>query len=207
MTNFICGGYSIGINCSLLLAEVSVVENFLKKWTQIHNMLSQQGKTETSIFNHRRLKNLECLPSEDIISNTQSKIEVQSMIFRIITKDVVNFSKEMWRELASLCIEDAEQKLDRQIGASFTLIVKESSGVIKVEICRKGGYNRKENSSFKDQIICATLKDFELHGLVFHEENKAVHVSSWIGSVVDGHVMIVPYPEENACDVIVISPR
>lgn len=207
MTNFICGGYSIGISCSLLLAEVSVVDNFLKKWAQIIHMVSQNEKIETSIFNNRRLKNLECLPSEDMISHTQSKIEVQSMIFRIITKDGVNFSKEMWRELATLCIQDAEQKLDRKIGSTFTLIVKESSEVIEVEICTKGGYNRKE-SSLKDKIICATtLKDSGMHGLVFHEENKVVHVSSWIGSVVDGHVMIVPCPEENACDVIVISPR
>jgi hypothetical protein len=44
-----------------------------------------------------------------------------------------------------------------------------------------------------------------MNEVVFHEENKVVHVSCWVGCVADAHVMIVPCQEENAYAVIVVS--
>lgn len=209
VTKFICGGYSIGISCSLLLAEVFVVENFLKKWAQIHNnSLPQNEKIhETPIIYHARLKNIpdQFLPSGDLIisHSTQSKNRVQSMAFRIIAKDV-NFNKELWRELAMLCIEDAEQKLGIKMGSSFTLVVKESSEIIEVERCTKTSGYGIQGLGLKDQMICTTWNDFGLYEVVFGEGNRPVHVSCWIGSVADGHVIAAPCPEENARVLIVV---
>ncbi|RHN53792.1 putative rosmarinate synthase [Medicago truncatula] len=209
VTNFKCGGYSIGICCSLLLAEVLVNQKFLNKWVQIHNMLPTTSKEEinTSIFNYPRLKNHNFLSSEDLINHTQNKNRVQSIVFKITTKNV-KFSKELWRELAMFCIEEVEQKLDTKIGSSFTLVVKESLEVIEVESVTKSGYTLNE-LGIKNQINCiASWNDFGVYEVVFHEENKPVHVSCWIGSVADARVMIVPcLEEENACFVTVASPR
>lgn len=42
VTNFKCGGYSIGISCSLLLADPFAMTSFLKSWSKIHNNLVSQ---------------------------------------------------------------------------------------------------------------------------------------------------------------------
>ncbi|XP_061347682.1 acyltransferase GLAUCE-like [Gastrolobium bilobum] len=200
VTNFECGGYSIGISCSLLLAEVLIVENFLKKWAEIHNKLPQNEEIKTPIFYHPGLKkNPEPLPS-DIISRTESKNGVQSTVFKVTAKDA-NFSKE----LALLCVEDAERKLSIKMGSDFSLFVKESSEIIKVESCSKNGYTM-QGSGLKNQITRATWNDFGVYEVAFHEGNKPLLVSCWFGSVADVHVMAIPCPKENAFTVIVVSP-
>ncbi|XP_027361993.1 deacetylvindoline O-acetyltransferase-like [Abrus precatorius] len=205
VTNFECGGYSIGISCSVLLAEALLVENFLEKWAQIHNKMSTKNEEiKTPIFYHPRLKTPESLPS-DIITRTKSKNGVQNMVFKITFEDV-NFQKELWRELAMLCVEDAEKKLSTNMGSGFSLVVKESSDVIKVESCSKNGWSVK-GLRLKHQITGTTWNHFGVYEVAFTEGNKPVHVSCWIGSVADGHVMAVPCLKENACGgVIVVSP-
>ncbi|GAU29292.1 hypothetical protein TSUD_226630 [Trifolium subterraneum] len=205
VTNFKCGGYSIGISCSLLLADILVVQKILNKWAQIHNMLPSNEETGTTIFNYPHLKNPKSLPSEDLINHTQNKNKVQSVVFKVTTKDVT-VSKELWKELAMLCIDEMEQKLDTKIGSSFTLVVKESFEIIVVEILTKSGYSTMKES-LKNQIICIiSWNDFGVNEVVFHEENNPIHVSCWIGCVADAHVMIVPCLEKNAYAVIIVSP-
>lgn len=207
VTSFECGGYSIGISCSILLTEVLGVENFLNRWAQIHNMLLQNEDTETPIFYQPRLENPESLPPH-IISRTKTKHGPQSMMAFKITSagDVINFSKEMWRELAVLCVEDTEQKLDIKMGSDFSLVVKESTEIIKVESCSRSGYIYNPSTVLKNGILGVTWNDFGVNEVAFHEGNKPVHVSCWIGSVADGCVMAMPYPHGNARVVIVVSP-
>ncbi|KAK7307759.1 hypothetical protein VNO77_41105 [Canavalia gladiata] len=205
MTKFECGGYSIGISCSLLLAEILLVENFLKKWAEIHNnMSSQNEEIETPIFYLPCLKNPESLPS-DIISRTLSKNGVQSLVFRITTEEVT-FRKELWMELAMLCVEEAEQKLSTNMGSHFSLVVKESSEVINVESCSKSGWSL-QGSRLRHHMTGTTWNEFGVYEVAFDEGNKPVHVSCWTGSVSGGNVMTVPLPclKENGCAVIVIA--
>ncbi|KAL2348195.1 hypothetical protein Fmac_002195 [Flemingia macrophylla] len=205
VTNFECGGYSIGISCSLLLAEVLLFENFLEKWVEIHTKMSQQrGKIETPIFYHPRLKNPESLPW-DIISRTQSQNGVQSMVFKIT--GVVNLEKELWRELAMLCVEKAKQKQDTNLGSDFCLVVKESSELIKVESCSMNGVGKKMTHEF--EISQSTWKEFGVYEVAFNVGNKPIHVSCWIGSVSDdGYAMAVPLPylNQNSFAVVLVSP-
>lgn len=56
----------------------------------------------------------------------------------------------------------------------------------------------------RNQISGATWNDFGDH-VTFHEENKAILVSRWIGSIADGNVIVVPCPEENFSSVIIVS--
>ncbi|RDY00347.1 Protein ECERIFERUM 2, partial [Mucuna pruriens] len=201
VTNFDCGGYTIGISCSLLLAEVLLVENFLGKWAEIHTNISPQNEEiKRPIFYHPRLKNPESLPS-DIISRSQSQNGVQSMLFKITVEDV-NSSKELWRELAMRCVGEAEQKLGKNLGSGFCLVVNESSEVIKVESCSENGW------SLKHEITPTTWDEFGVYEVAFNERNKPVQVSCWIDSVSDGYAMAVPLPylKQNAFAVIVVSP-
>jgi len=207
VTNFECGGYSIGISCSLLLAEVFLVENFLGKWAEIHmNMSPQHEEIQTPIFHHPRLKNPESLPP-DIISRTQRQNGVQSMVFTITTEDA-NFSMELWRELAMLCVKEAEQKLSTNLGSEFSLVVKESSEVAKVESCSMNGWS-VEGMRVKHEMSASRWEEFGVYEVAFFEGNKPVQVSCWIDSVSDGYAMVVPLPylkHKNACAVIVVSP-
>ncbi|CAJ1928688.1 unnamed protein product [Sphenostylis stenocarpa] len=206
VTNFDCGGYAIGMSCSLLLAEVFLVENFLGKWAEIHkNMSLQRGEIKTPIFYHPRMKNCGSLPS-DIVNRAQSQNGVQSLVFKITTEDV-NSSKDLWRDLAMLCVEEAEVKLGTDLCSEFCVVVKESSEVTKVESCSMNGWSRGEQGmrlKMKHEIRGSTWEDFGVQKVAFNEGNKPVHVCCWIDSVRDGYAMTVPLPylKNNAFAVI-----
>ncbi|MED6193878.1 hypothetical protein PIB30_023246 [Stylosanthes scabra] len=212
VTNFECGGYSIGISCSLLLAEVLVVENFLKKWAKIHNeMLLKNGEIKKPIFYQPYQSKLdEALPS-DVISRTLSKKGAESMVFKINSKEA-SFNKERLREIAMICVEEVEHKFNTKMGSKFSFLVKESSKVTRVQSPSK---SKRKHSSMQGlalknnfQMTPTTWNEFGLYEVAFSKGNTAVYVSCWVASVPDGHVLAVPYPKENASAsaLIVVSP-
>ncbi|KAK7386273.1 hypothetical protein VNO78_26392 [Psophocarpus tetragonolobus] len=205
VTQFECGGYSIGISCSLLLADVLVAENFLKTWTEIHkNMFLQNEEIKAPIYYHPLLKKKFESPSGDVISRTPTN-KARNIVFKVTAKDF-SFNKELWRDLAMLCVAEAEHKLHKKMWTNFNLFVKESSDVIKVEgYAKNGKYKEVLDQSLNNQISGATWIDFGDH-VTFHEGNKPVLVSRWIGSTADGKVIVVPCPEEDASAVIVSFP-
>ena len=126
------------------------------------------------------------------------------MLFKF-TADKVNFNMEFYRGLAILCVEEAEKKLERKMGSEvFSLFVAESSEVIRVENC-----SRSENGvqllEIKNEINRTSWDDFGEYEVEFHEGNKAAFVSRWIGSVSDGHVMVIPSPSEAVSALIVVT--
>ncbi|KAK7346766.1 hypothetical protein VNO80_21289 [Phaseolus coccineus] len=202
VTQFECGGYTIGISCSLLLADALVVKNFLKTWADIHySMLLQREEIKTPIFHHPLFYEP---PPADVINRTRCR-RAHGIAFKVTTKDL-NLNQEFWREVAMLCIEEAEQKLHKREWTEFSLFVKESCEVIKVEGHSKSGYCKKVlEQSLKNEISGGTWNDFG-KCVMFHEGNKPVLVSRWIGSIVDdGIVVVVPSPEEKASAVITVS--
>ncbi|KAL2902988.1 Protein ECERIFERUM 26-like [Bienertia sinuspersici] len=44
VTKFQCGGYSLGISCSLLLTDPLNMANFLKRWAEIHRSMAIESK-------------------------------------------------------------------------------------------------------------------------------------------------------------------
>ncbi|XP_028083588.1 protein ECERIFERUM 26-like, partial [Camellia sinensis] len=51
VTNFQCGGYSIGISCSLVLADPLAIISFLRRWVNIHNrMVSEADEAKPPLF-------------------------------------------------------------------------------------------------------------------------------------------------------------
>ncbi|CAL0313715.1 unnamed protein product [Lupinus luteus] len=203
VTKFECGGYSIGISCSLILEDVLVIEKFLKNWAEINNHMLLQNEKKTPIFCHPLLKN-EDPPPIDVISRTPCQNGTHTMLFKI-TAQGINFNMELWRELAMFCIDEAEEKLQQKLGSDFCLFVKESCKIIKVEGCSSKSVYSKEVLGLKNNIIEASWNDFGVCGLAFQEGSKPIHVSHSIGSVRDGHVIAVQCPRENVSVVVIVS--
>uniref|UniRef100_A0A2N9G3S6 Reverse transcriptase Ty1/copia-type domain-containing protein n=1 Tax=Fagus sylvatica TaxID=28930 RepID=A0A2N9G3S6_FAGSY len=128
VTNFQCGGYSIGISCTLLLADL------------------------------------------------------------LVTTENVNLDGEVCKSLASLCIEEAESRLCSKMASEFYLFLKENSEVIKMEKCSKHGHV-KPQLSLKTRVTCVGWDDLGAKEIEFRDGNKPMHVSYWIGSILDGLVI------------------
>ncbi|PON64609.1 Transferase [Parasponia andersonii] len=201
VTKFECGGYSFGISCSLLLADI-LFKNFLKKWADIHkNMLSKNGIPERPLF---YLPSLKITPSSNvtnIIHSEASKDSGQTIIFNVTYS---NKDELITSTLALLCIEEAEAKLGSKMALEFTFsYVKERSNVVFLKKCSK--YDQlaiKPDLNLKDRIKSATWDDFGMMELEFRKGNKPVRVSNWIGSVSSGLVMATPYCSEDRQDVL-----
>jgi len=174
------------------------VDNFLGKWAEIHhNMSLQRGEIKRPIFYHPPMKSSESLP---LVNRSQSENGVQSLVFKIITEDANANS----RDLTMLCVEEAERKLDTDLGSEFCVVVKESSGVTKVESFSRG---EEMEVKLKYEIRESRWEEFGVQEVAFNEGNKPVHVCSWIDYVRNGYVMTVTLSnlKNNACAVIVVS--
>ncbi|CAK7356291.1 unnamed protein product [Dovyalis caffra] len=199
VTNFQCGGYSIGISSSLILVDLLIVENFLMRWASIQkNLLSKYDALKMPIFYLPNLKNTSLSPYNAIIP-TPSKHSGQTMIFKIAgDSEIGGVKNDLCKKAASHCIAEAEHKLGGEISSGFSLFVKESPKVLRVQNCQKNELVKSHQNLISTQVTSSSLDDMGIKELAFHDGNKPAHVSSWIGSVVDGLVMAIPSPNENA---------
>ncbi|KAJ6714933.1 TRICHOTHECENE 3-O-ACETYLTRANSFERASE [Salix viminalis] len=175
VTNFQCGGYSIGISVSLLLADLLIMENFIES----HTPSERGGKTMI-------LK----IPGDTEMEGVENN--------------------ELFKRAASLCVEKAEQELGCEMSSGFSLFVKESSTVLRVQNCRKNEPLKSHLTLISAQVISSSLDDLGIKELDFHEGNKPVHVSCWTASVFDGFVVAIPSPNGNTSsdiNVLVTIPE
>ncbi|KAA8522176.1 hypothetical protein F0562_012849 [Nyssa sinensis] len=208
VTNFECGGYSVGLSFSILLADTLVITSFLKRWANIHNnLVSKTDIPKIPMFYVPNLKPKVCSITNPYgLSPTRN--HGQSMIFKIGNKNL-NQSDDMGKTVSLLCIKEAERKLGIEMASKFSLIVKEPSENIKVENYEKEELVQKP-SSFISGITCSSWGDLEASEVAFHEGNKPVHVSHWISSVSgEGLAMVIPSPDEgvSGLNVIVTVPN
>ncbi|KAI5594422.1 hypothetical protein BDE02_03G072000 [Populus trichocarpa] len=199
VTNFQCGGYSIGISSSLLLADHLIMDNFLPRWSGIQKkLLLNNNALEKPIFYLPNLRNTSLSPSNTTRS-TPSKQSGQTMIFKIAgDSEIEGGQNELCKRAVSHSIQEAEHKLGSEMSSEFSLFVKESPKVKRVENCKKNELV-KPNLNFRCQVI--TLDDLGIKELAFHDGNEPTHVSCWIGSAV---AMAIPSSSENTSDVNVI---
>lgn len=190
MTNFECGGYSIGISCSLLLADLVFKGNFLQKWAKIHNniILSKNNVPQKPIFYLPDLKK----DGRPVTGSSPSKNRGQTFIFNIAATE----SSTIDNTLALLCVEEAEGKLgSSKMASEFPFFMNESIGnVFKVEKCSKlqnetTGVNPKLSQL---GITPEGWDDIGAEDVEFLDGNQPVHVSHWIGSVSGGLVWAIP---------------
>nr|GMD76315.1 protein ECERIFERUM 1-like [Ipomoea batatas]GMD78390.1 protein ECERIFERUM 1-like [Ipomoea batatas] len=171
VTNFNCGGYSIGISCSLFLADPFSMTSFLNKWSKIHcTMLSQADKpNKIPTFYFPNLRKPGTLPAhvplDSSSTNDHPAATTRTVIFRLPTK-ISNSDKEIHKTLAAKCIEEAENKTSKRLS---------SSGV--------------------DSL---SWEDLGIDKICFKEDTKAVYFSCWISSIFgEDFVMIVPSPDDD----------
>ncbi|KAJ7952570.1 putative Transferase [Quillaja saponaria] len=186
VTNFQCGGYSIGISCSLLLADLFIMDKFLNKWANIHrNIVSKNDLSEKPIFYTPNLSKSGSSLIPQLISSTPCKNGGQSMIFNITD------SGNLCMELALLCVQEAEQKLGVKMGSDFSLFTKESSDVIKVENWSRIEHDKQPLAKLECEITSANWNDCGVYDVAFCEGNKPASISNWIDSISDGLVLAI----------------
>ncbi|OMO85269.1 Transferase [Corchorus olitorius] len=203
VTNFQCGGYSIGISCSILLADLLLRTEFLKTWANIHNnIINNNNGRKLPLFYLPGLKNITA-SSPNIIGSNSSKNSGKTLIFKINAETDQSLGSEWFREVGLACLEEAEKNLGSEMGADFSLFVNESLEPIKVESCSKHGVLKPQLKLNKESII--TAKWDELVGtneVTFRQGNKPAHVSYWFRSILGGIVFIIPSTEEKTCKVM-----
>ncbi|WCJ25796.1 HXXXD-type acyl-transferase family protein [Euphorbia peplus] len=192
VTNFQCGGYSIGITCSMFLADAIIMDNFLQKWAKIHREIVPKSKDEKTlpIFYLPNLK----APSVNLngrFPSTTRERDSQTIIYKINTTTKIEDLKD---NVATICLKEAEKKLGNgKISSEFVLMVKESSNVIKVHNLKKGEFGKSHlKNGFK--LNSSNLKEYMgLNEVSFSEGNKPITVSYWVGSGDVGvHAIAIP---------------
>ncbi|KAJ6347905.1 hypothetical protein OIU76_004405 [Salix suchowensis] len=166
VTDFQCGGYSIGISSSILLADHIIIDNFFSRWSGIQEKLlpNNSNGLGKSMFYLPNLRNTSSSP-HNAMSVTPGKRSGQTLIFKIAgDSEIEGVKNESWKSAVSHCIQEAEHKLGGEMPTGFSLFVKESPRGVKE--------------------------------LAFRHGNKPAHVSCWIGSAVDGLVMAIPSSDE-----------
>lgn len=111
VTNFKCGGYSIGFSCSVLAMDPFTFISFLKQWASIHySILSEPQIPKVPLFHQPNLQNTTNLDSTTSLVSRDKSI---SVIFK--TKS----SSGNLSIGATLCIEEAERKLGTRLDNRF----------------------------------------------------------------------------------------
>ncbi|XP_057513873.1 pelargonidin 3-O-(6-caffeoylglucoside) 5-O-(6-O-malonylglucoside) 4'''-malonyltransferase-like [Actinidia eriantha] len=202
VTNFQCGGYSIGISCSLLVADPMAITSFLRRWAKIHNkIVSEAEMTKLPLFYLPNLK-----PNSSPLTNqtgsNRTKDRAKTLIFRVGTKGL-NLNDEAHLALALLCMEEVEIKLGVKMASKFSLLVEEPSKGLKVESYLREGLLQKPLMEFKSELNCACWDDFGGNEVIFYGGNKPVWVSYWINSVPsEGLVIVIPSPDSETNIVV-----
>ncbi|XP_065857102.1 uncharacterized protein [Euphorbia lathyris] len=190
VTNFQCRGYSIGISCSILFADVLITDNFLEKWATIHrDIVSRNKEAKLPIFYIPNLKAASVNLNSLFASTIRERVS-QTVIYKIGTTSEMVDLKE---NVALLCLEEAEKKLGKgKTSSEFVLLVKESPNVIKARNWKKSevGKSHLEN----DEVKSSYLKGYMgMDEVSFREGSKPAMVSYWIGSE-NGSVQAIAIP-------------
>ncbi|KAH7863598.1 hypothetical protein Vadar_019700 [Vaccinium darrowii] len=202
VTNFQCGGYSVGISCSLLLADPLAIICFLSRWANIHSkMVSETEMTKPPLFYLPKFKTNASSHTNQVGSNGV-KDRQKPLIFetgKLNPNDV-----ETRKALVSRCIEEAELKFGEKRASKFSLIVKTTSEPEEreVESYLRQGLMEEMPLSFSSGISCGSWDDLGASEVSFYEGNKPVCVSYWIGSIPgEGLLALIPCPDESVSEV------
>ncbi|KAK4363335.1 hypothetical protein RND71_018576 [Anisodus tanguticus] len=204
VTNFKCGGYSIGISCSLFLADPFAMTSFLKMWSKIHNnLVSQIDSPKIPVFYTPNFTKIGSSPSLSTnIPKTRNQI-TQTLIFKNPKNPLKINDDDLIKNLTSKCIGEIEGKIGKNISSNFTFLVKENFENVKVENCSREEIIKDECGL---SIILGNWDNLVADKVRFTEGNKAIHISCWIinGENNQDLVMITPNPDEDSSEKNII---
>lgn len=190
VTNFECGGYSIGISCTLVLADIVMKQNFLKRWSDVHKQILSTSTNKTPIFYLPHLKKASFTSSTPIITSNQVKNGQNTLIYGI-----TGYSYSDKKEIVLSQVEQTETELGTKMASKFPLYIKESSNLMKIDDCSK-----QVDGELKKSQVMRKLNWEDLVGaseIDFVQDNKPWGVKYWIGSVSDGVVVAI---NDDSCE-------
>ncbi|XP_010053525.2 putrescine hydroxycinnamoyltransferase 2 [Eucalyptus grandis] len=188
VTNFQCGGYSIGISCSLLLLDPISTINLIKRWATIHNdlnLIPGDNAPKKPIFYLSSTRRSDSPLTS--LSPSPCPKTVQTLVFKVNAAHA-KAGSELSKALALLCTEEAEKKLENKMGSRFALLVKEGSGIVTAECVERSGAVQVKTEMAASEV---TLERLGLSGVTFRRGNEPALVSHWVASG-DGFVMVAP---------------
>ncbi|XP_051116129.1 hydroxycinnamoyltransferase [Andrographis paniculata] len=190
VTKFGCGGYSIGISCSLLVMDPFVLTAFIKKWADIHNrMLQEDAQTPMLFYLPSMAKPLSYQPLQTG-SNATKNSPAASVIFKTPTKAAKDSES-----LALMCIERAESEIGAKMPSEVCLFAAQGDPAEVEVISQSQGVLESLPSDNIGGSKCVRTwwdEEFGLGGVCFVGKNKPAYASSWMNSIVEqGCVMIV----------------
>lgn len=200
MTNFHCGGYSVGISCSLVVADPLAIISFLRRWANIHSrMVSETELAKPPLFYLPNFK-----PNASSLTNQAGSNRIKDrrkpLIFQ--TGKINHNEVETRKALALRCIEEAELKLGGKRASKITLLVKKPSEEIEVESYLREGLMEKQ-LSFRSGLNRGSWDDLGASEVKFWEGKKPVCVSYWISCVPgEGLLVLIPSPDESASETL-----
>ncbi|KFK24737.1 hypothetical protein AALP_AA8G018000 [Arabis alpina] len=184
VTNFESGGYSIGISCSILIADIILGTDFLTKWAQLQSSLAHSKTTLKPIFYLPFLK--------QNLGNFLTDSRSASVLDR---GEPVVFRAKTSPKMSIACMKKPVNVTREKASADAFLFIKEkgddenSTGCdgTKVEI-------HSSNEEISDCVCGGDLEESHVgvldKKLAFGERLEGT--SCWIGSISKGVVFVVP---------------
>lgn len=187
VTYFECGGFSVGISCSLLLADPLAFSSFLKRLETIHGDLfanenSSAAPLSALFYLHSPIK----YPPSPYGINPSPKPS-KTVVFKLQGST----TRSQYGPLALLCVKEVQAEAGCQMGLKLSVLVKDGYEATEVESVAKS--EAIENYLGKGCMKHASWDDFGASNVMFQFRTlKEVPVSAshWIGSP-DGFVMVV----------------
>ncbi|KAL8136637.1 hypothetical protein V2J09_002638 [Rumex salicifolius] len=187
VTSFKCGGYSIGISYNLLLADPFLIESFLQRLAEIHKeAIFASDIPKKPLFylpNIKRMGN----PPELITLTTSKDMSTNVVMFEVAI--VGDPSSELCDSIALMCVEEAERKSGTQMTPGFTLLVKQVSGELRVDVTSKTSLVSRADDKSKYPMKYLGWDDLGTKGVAFWKGNAPTLVSHYVGSL--GHKGLV----------------
>ncbi|KAF8045534.1 hypothetical protein N665_4745s0002 [Sinapis alba] len=179
VTNFESGGYSIGISCSILIADLLLETDFLTKWAQIQSSLAHSQTILKPIFYLPPLKRDKFL--NELARSASVLDRGEPLVFRAKTCS----------KMSPACMKKA---LTARKTADVLLFVdKEHEGGGENSTSKRGGM--KVEIHTRDEVISdGDLEEADVGvldvSLAF--EDKSEGNTCWVGSISNGVVFVFP---------------
>ncbi|EHA8591103.1 hypothetical protein COCNU_scaffold033492G000010 [Cocos nucifera] len=207
VTQFQGDGYSIGISCSLLLADPLFLARFLKSWAQTHTQMLAQGQLSMNPMFHLdyfkrsgRPTHIKSIPLDCSISTNPTP--TTTMLFKVARAR--DQGSPSYNELAILCLKEATQRIEGRATSNFTLITSDHAGDLKVESCGTKGLDQI-SKSFGGAFSVAWWDELGIEEMTFDQGNRPIHASYRVVSCADeGHVIVMlPSDEEDSTGLMI----
>uniref|UniRef100_A0A7N1A6S3 Uncharacterized protein n=1 Tax=Kalanchoe fedtschenkoi TaxID=63787 RepID=A0A7N1A6S3_KALFE len=207
VTNFECGGYSIGFSLSVALGDPLELADFLKHSAKLHKEMFRENKAP--VFYLPKLKASKLLPEPNVAKTR--KQPSQTLLYSLNARNSDNedisdtSSLAVLKRFALSCVQDAERKLGISGGLEFALLVKDrETGDLTVEVGPEGG-----PMSPSPELKCTKWgdRDSGFAEITFWETHRPAGVAYWVGLRAGEGLVMVSSARGDAADVVVTIPH